>query len=83
MNLKLFDPEQEPTAAPESPAAASDPGLMGAVPVAKRGPPRPKCRCGCGKAAHWPQDANPVFHSRLCGYLMALKMIRRKVRSKS
>ena len=39
-----------------------------------------RCRCGCGRAAYWPQDGKPVFHTRLCGYLMALKMFRRKAK---
>lgn len=37
-----------------------------------------RCKCGCGKAAYWPRSGKPVFHTRLCGYMMALKMLRRK-----
>lgn len=37
----------------------------------------PRCVCGCGRRAIWPQgDKSPVFHTRLCGYLMALKIVR-------
>lgn len=38
----------------------------------------PRCRCGCGKEALWPRDGKPLFHTRLCGYLLAVKMFRRK-----
>lgn len=41
---------------------------------------RPRCMCGCGKAAYWPREGKPVFHTRLCGYLLALKMVKRKRR---
>ncbi len=37
-----------------------------------------RCRCGCGKPAEWPRDGRPLFYSRLCGYLFAVKMFRRK-----
>ncbi len=63
--MRLYDPEQE---LPEPPIPC--------VPRKKH----PRCRCGCGKAARWPQDGSPVFHTRLCGYLMALKMFRKKVK---
>lgn len=51
-------------------------------PQAKRRPrvKIPRCGCGCGKAAYWPQSGEPVFHTRLCGYLMALKMVRKRKR---
>lgn len=35
----------------------------------------PRCHCGCGKAAVWPYGREPVFHTRLCGYLYALKLV--------
>ena len=38
----------------------------------------PRCVCGCGRAAHWPQDGQPLFHTRLCGYLMAVQAQRQK-----
>jgi hypothetical protein len=51
--------------------------------AARRGPKLPKCACGCGKGARWPQGSKePVFYTRLCGYLMALKMVRRKAKAK-
>jgi hypothetical protein len=37
-----------------------------------------RCACGCGKAARWPSTTDAVFHTRLCGYLMALKIMREK-----
>jgi hypothetical protein len=40
---------------------------------------RPKCACGCGRGARWPlYDPSPVFYARLCGYQMALEMIRKR-----
>lgn len=34
----------------------------------------PRCKCGCGKRALWPLHYNnPIFHTRLCGYIHALK----------
>jgi hypothetical protein len=36
-----------------------------------------RCRCGCGRIARWPLESNePVFYTRLCGYKMALKIVR-------
>lgn len=37
-----------------------------------------KCFCGCGRRAEWPREGKPYFHTRLCGYLMALKMVSRQ-----
>ena len=68
--MKLFEPDPEDVPPPPPPR-----------PQRRRGPKKPRCRCGCGRAAEWPQDdPDPVFYSRLCGYLMALKMFRRKAR---
>ena len=39
------------------------------------GGPKERCRCGCGRVAFWPRGDKPVFHSRKCGYEMALKML--------
>jgi hypothetical protein len=45
-----------------------------------RGPAKPKCRCGCGKAAQWPEGNVPkFFYTRKCGYLMAIKMLSPKL----
>jgi len=55
--------------------------------MAKKPPPikqriinrdRPRCRCGCGKAAYWPKSGVAYFHSRLCGYLAAVKIEQEK-----
>jgi hypothetical protein len=32
---------------------------------------KPRCRCGCGRVARWPHD-EPLFYSRLDGYLCAV-----------
>lgn len=40
-----------------------------------------RCRCGCGKRAKWSDKGPPLFHTRLCGYLFACKIIRGKARS--
>lgn len=56
-----------------------DPSQVIAPPRPYRGK-RPRCQCGCGKAAFWPRDGEPVFHTRLCGYLMALKMVRKRAK---
>lgn len=38
---------------------------------------KPKCRLvGCGKPAVWPRDGRPVFCTRLCGYIMAVCLVR-------
>ena len=67
MGFKLYVPPEDE---PEAIAARLKP-------VRKK---HPRCRCGCGKAAFWPQDGSPVFHTRLCGYLMALEMFRKEAR---
>lgn len=41
---------------------------------------RPRCRCGCGRAANWPKRGEglgeePLFYARLCGYRMACKAV--------
>lgn len=42
--------------------------------------PHERCRCGCGKRAKWSDKGPPLFHTRLCGYLFACRLIRgRKV----
>lgn len=39
--------------------------------------PKPKCLCGCGRAARWPYlKGEALFHTRLCGYLLAVVMAR-------
>lgn len=76
--MKLFNADEEPV-----PYAEPIPSRKPPEPQPKR--PRrskgeiPRCRCGCGKEAFWPRDA-PLFYTRLCGYLMAVKMFRRKAR---
>ncbi len=69
MNIKLFVPDREPLVVEAERQHAE------AKPTRKK---HPRCACGCGKAAFWPHDGKPVFHTRLCGYLMALKMVRQK-----
>jgi hypothetical protein len=61
--VKLFNPE--------TPAITAD----CVKPARKK---HSRCRCGCGKAAYWPRDGRPVFHTRLCGYLMAVRMFRQR-----
>ncbi len=38
-------------------------------------PKRPRCACGCNRAANWPLSGEPIFHTRLCGYRMAVGII--------
>lgn len=61
--MKLWTPEDEATAPP---------------PRRTRGGKLPRCRCGCKRAAHWPKEWEPharLFHTRLCGYKMAVGLI--------
>src|SRR5262249_54893454 len=82
MNLKIYEaPDADPAAEfldglVESAAKAQNP-VEDTLPK----PPRkkhPRCACGCGKAARWPQGDDPIFHNRLCGYEMALEIVRGK-----
>jgi hypothetical protein len=64
---------------PEAYVPPASPRQLGAR---RRVPPgtRPRCKCGCGRAANWPKRGEglgdePLFHARLCGYKMACKMV--------
>src|SRR6266849_7414076 len=66
VRVKLFKPDTEP-----------EPAAPPKIPIVRERHPR--CACGCGKAAYWPQGrGQAVFHTRLCGYLMALKIVMRQ-----
>jgi hypothetical protein len=61
LNLKLWNPKD----------------MRGRPNGNKRRKDIPRCRCGCGRIARWPLESNePVFYTRLCGYKMALKIVR-------
>lgn len=65
--MKLFDPSEDVPEKTIHEAAPAKPSIR------KR---KPKCYCGCGKPAIWPRDSSPIFNTRLCGYLLAVKMAR-------
>lgn len=63
--FRIYEPPNE------EPAFITKPVLPAPKLIRKK---HPRCVCGCGKAAFWPHDGSPVFHTRLCGYQMALAM---------
>jgi len=65
--LRLFDPDVDGETA-DGVATARRPSRS----------TKPRCFCGCGRRAEWPREGKPYFHTRLCGYLMALKMVSRQ-----
>jgi hypothetical protein len=73
--LKIWTPD--PDEADERPPQPEPPATQKS-PLGYVRKKHPRCRCGCGRAAYWPQDGKPVFHTRLCGYLMAVKIVRRR-----
>lgn len=78
MSVKIYEPEPEPL--PAHPDKQTQAWCDMMVRRCKRRTKKQviRCRCGCGKPARWPKDGRPVFYTRLCGYLLALKMFRRK-----
>lgn len=61
--MKLFDPKESIDYKPSNKRNRKRKNL-------------PRCHCGCGRAAVWPRDGQPIFYTRLCGYTMAVKIIR-------
>ncbi len=77
--FKIFDPDSE-TASPTTPDGFE---RLIVPPVRKKAERKPapiKVRCrrpGCGKKSIWPHDG-PIFCTRLCGYLYAVKLFKQK-----
>lgn len=74
--MKLFVPEEQSTPPPPDDHTAAvyhTPAPVERPPVKRKSHSR--CRCGCGKAAYWPHGS-PLFHTRLCGYQMAVGIVR-------
>jgi hypothetical protein len=60
--LKLYRPDDDPP--PRARKAAA--------------PRADRCMGGCGKKRLWPKDGSPLFCSRLCGYLFAVRLLRQR-----